>query len=442
MQGLIMAAQLITGISILVILHELGHFWAARAFGIKVEKFYLFFDAWGFKLFSIKIGETEYGIGWLPLGGYVKIAGMVDESMDTEQLAKPAEPWEFRSKPAWQRLIVMIGGVVMNIIAAIVIFAMISFAYGEKYTLNSSVKYGIVPSEFAQEIGFQKGDKLISVNNKPIVHFEEAVSSDEIMGTNNAVYLVERNGERMNIPLPENFITKFSEQGKTNFFMPRMTFTVAETTPNYNAEKAGLLKADKIIAVDSVSFVFFDEFQQLLKQKTGTQTMFTVLRNGDTIKLPIEVDGDGKVGFVPQAMEFDYDSIQYGFFQSFPIGVNRASETISMQIKGWGKIFSGAIPANKAVQGPIGIAKFYGGEWIWSRVWLITALISLGLAFMNILPIPALDGGHVVLLLLEMITGKALSVKAMERIQTVGMVLLLTLTVFIFGNDIIGLFVK
>lgn len=439
MQGFIMAAQLITGISILVIIHELGHFWAARAFGIKVEKFYLFFDAWGKKLFSFKMGDTEYGIGWLPLGGYVKIAGMIDESMDTEQMAKPAEKWEFRSKPAWQRLIVMIGGVVMNVVTGIVIFAMISYAYGERYTRNDSLKHGIVPSSYAQEIGFKKGDQLVSVNGKTIVHFENALSSNDILG-NQTTYEVLREGEKVSIQLPTDFVSRFSEEGKADFFMPRMTFNVGDVTPNYNAEKAGLKKGDQIVAVNKEPFHFFDEFQSLLKAQKGTTTTFTLLRDNDTLQLPIEVDGEGKVGFMPAAMEFTYDSIQYGFFQSFPIGMRRAVETISLQVKGWGKIFSGDVPANKAVQGPIGIAKFYGGEWIWSRFWLFTALISLGLAFMNILPIPALDGGHVVLLLLEMITGKPLSVKAMERIQTVGMVILLSLMVLIFGNDIIGLF--
>jgi regulator of sigma E protease len=441
MQGFIMAAQLITGISILVILHELGHFWAARAFGIKVEKFYLFFDAWGYKLLSFKVGETEYGIGWLPLGGYVKIAGMIDESMDTEAMSKPAESWEFRSKPAWQRLIVMIGGVVMNVITGIVIFAMISYSYGEKYTLNNSLKYGVVTSDFAKEVGFMDGDKLKSVNGREIKYFEDAFTGDDILSSE-TVYQIERNGVDTQIVLPADFAAKYASVNKLDFFAPRITFTVADITPNYNAEKAGLQKNDQIIAVDSASFVYFDEFQQLLKQKVGAQTIFTVLRDQDTISLPIEVDASGKVGFMPQPMELSYDSIKFGFFASFPIGFAKATETISMQIKGWGKIFNGDIPANKAVQGPIGIAKFYGGEWIWSRVWLFTALISLGLAFMNILPIPALDGGHVVLLIIEMITGKPISTKAMERVQTVGMVILLSLMVLIFGNDIIGLFRK
>ena len=435
MQGLIMAAQLIAGISLLVILHELGHFWAARAFGIKVEKFYLFFDAWGYKLFSFKRGGTEWGIGWLPLGGYVKIAGMIDESMDKEQLQKPAEPWEFRSKPAWQRLIVMIGGVVMNVLTGIFIFAMLSYYYGEQRTVNSSVKYGIVPNAFAQEVGFKMGDKLVSVNGKPIHYFEEAIDIDALIGEH-AVYIVDRNGEQVSIELPKDFAAKMAEQTKADFIMPRQTFFVAEIAPNHNAEKAGVQLNDKIICIDTVPIQFFDQFQQTLKSFKNKAVGFTILRGLDTVKVPIDIDQDGKIGIGVTSNELQFDSVKYGFFQSFPIGLEKAGETISLQVKGWGKIFRGDIPANKAVQGPIGIAKFYGGKWVWSRFWLFTALISLGLAFMNILPIPALDGGHVVLLILEMVTGRPLSIKAMEVIQTIGMVILLSLMVLIFGNDI------
>ncbi|MES2780443.1 MAG: RIP metalloprotease RseP [Bacteroidota bacterium] len=441
MQGLIMAAQLITGISILVILHELGHFWAARAFGIKVEKFYLFFDAWGKKLFSIKIGETEYGIGWLPLGGYVKIAGMIDESMDTEAMAQPAEPWEFRSKPAWQRLIVMIGGVVMNVITGIVIFAMYAYTYGEQYTVNSSLTHGVVASEFAEHVGFKDGDKLKSVNGKEIKYFETAFSSDEILGTN-TTYIVERNDSNVTIVLPQDFANQYASVGKLDFLSPRFAFKVGDLVSGYPAEKAGVQKGDILLSIDSNPVLFFDQLQVALKAVGGKQTQLTLLRGDDTVRMPIDVTTDGKIGFNPVPQELDYDSVKFGLIESFPKGVDKAVETISMQVKGWGKIFSGDIPANKAVTGPIGIAKFYGGEWIWSRFWLFTALISLGLAFMNILPIPALDGGHVVLLLIEMVTGRPISTKAMERVQTVGMVILLSLMVLIFGNDIIGLFTK
>jgi regulator of sigma E protease len=439
MQGLIMAAQLIAGISLLVILHELGHFWAARAFGIKVEKFYLFFDAWGKKLFSVKIGETEYGIGWLPLGGYVKIAGMIDESMDTEQMAQPAQPWEFRSKPAWQRLIVMIGGVVMNVITGIVIFAMLSYVYGEKYTVNSSLQYGVVTSELAREAGFRDGDKLKSVNGKEIKYFENALSSDEILG-DVTTYTVERNGADTFITLPKDFTRKFTTSTKAEFLAPRFTFTIGDLVSGFPAEKSGIKKGDRLLNVDSSQVIYFDQLQVALKRVAGQQSNIKVLRGNDTVSCKVNVTSDGKIGVEPLPENITYDSIRYGFFQSFPMGWDKAVETISVQIKGWGKIFKGDIPANKAVQGPIGIAKFYGGEWIWSRFWLFTALISLGLAFMNILPIPALDGGHVVILFVEMFTGKALSTKAMERIQTIGMVILLSLMVLIFGNDIWGLF--
>lgn len=441
MQGLIMAAQLITGISILVILHELGHFWAARAFGIKVEKFYLFFDAWGKKLFSIKIGDTEYGIGWLPLGGYVKIAGMIDESMDTEAMSQPAEPWEFRSKPAWQRLIVMVGGVVMNVLTGILIFALYAYTYGEQYTVNSSLTHGVVASEFAERVGFKDGDKLKSVNGKEIKYFENALSSDEILGTN-TTYLVERNGSEVAVKLPEDFANQYASVGKLDFLAPRFAFSVGDLVSGFPAEKAGVRKGDVLLRIDTTQVLFFDQFQKALKAVAGKEAQLTLLRGTDTLNMPVEVTSDGKIGFAPIPQELDYDSVKFGFIESFPKGVDKAVETISMQVKGWGKIFSGDIPANKAVSGPIGIAKFYGGEWIWSRFWLFTALISLGLAFMNILPIPALDGGHVVLLLIEMITGKPISTKAMERVQTVGMVILLSLMVLIFGNDIIGLFTK
>lgn len=430
-----MAAQLITGISILVILHEFGHYWAARMFGIRVEKFYLFFDAWGFKLFKIKRGDTEWGIGWLPLGGYVKIAGMIDESMDKEQMKQPAQPWEFRSKPAWQRLIVMIGGVFMNVIAGIFIFAMLSYYYGERYTVNESLKYGIVPSELAQEIGFKHGDMLMSINGKPIKYFEDALNPNELFAEN-AFYEVLRNGEKISITLPADFITRLSKQQRADFFVPRQTFYIAELVAGYNAEKAGLQKGDIIERIDTIQIKFFDELQASLKQYAGKSIDVSVIRNNDTLNLRVNVDETGKIGLIPGTNELTYDTLSFGFFESFPKGVEKAASTIALQIAGWKKIANGDIPANKAVQGPIGIAKFYGGEWVWSRFWLFTALISLGLAFMNILPIPALDGGHVVLLGLEMITGKPLSDRAMEIVQTIGMVILLSLMVLIFGNDI------
>jgi regulator of sigma E protease len=441
MQALIMAAQLITALSILVTIHELGHYWAARAFGIRVEKFYLFFDAWGFKLFSFKKGGTEWGIGWLPLGGYVKIAGMIDESMDTEQMKKPAEDWEFRSKPAWQRLIVMIGGVVMNIILGVFIFAMLAFKYGEMRTINSSIKYGIIPSTLATEMGFQKGDKIVGVNGKPLLYFEDAMNPNELL-SDNPYFTINRNGVDTIIKLPQDFATKISGVQKADFFTPRMTFTVNELQPNYNAEKAGLKSGDIVLQVNNENVIFFDEFQTILKKYTGQSVDLKVLRGTDSLLLRSEIDATGKIGIGVKPMEFEFDSVKFSFIQSFPKGIQKGVETLSLQLKGFGKIFSGDIPANKAVQGPIGIAKIFGSDWIWSRFWTLTALISIVLAFMNILPIPALDGGHVVILCIEMILGRPLSDKIIERIQTVGMFILIALTIFVFGNDILQLFIK
>ncbi len=438
MQALIMASQLILGISILVILHEFGHYLAARAFGIKVEKFYLFFDAWNVKLFSFKRGDTEWGIGWLPLGGYVKIAGMIDESMDSEQMKQPAQPWEFRSKPAWQRLIVMIGGVVVNVITGIIIFAMLSYTYGEKYTKNDSVKNGIVPSELAKEYGFKTGDHLLKVNGEKIVRFEEALKIEHILG-NGVTYTVLRDGQEMNISIPSDFIKKFSS-AKADFFMPRMHFFVNEITPGFPAEKAGLMVNDVITKVDTIAVEYFDDFKTAVNNRKGLATNFTLLRGGQELVLSIQIDANGLVGFKPDTKDFEYETVQFGFFESFPAGYKKAVETIQTQILGWKKIFKGDIAVNKAVQGPIGIAKFYGGEWIWQRFWVFTALISLGLAFMNILPIPALDGGHVLFLLFEIVLRRPLSEKFLERAQYAGMIILLTLMVLIFGNDLFGLF--
>lgn len=441
MQGLIMAAQLITALSILVTIHELGHYWAARAFGIRVEKFYLFFDAWGFKLFKFKRGDTEFGIGWLPLGGYVKIAGMIDESMDTEQMKRDPQPWEFRSKPAWQRLIVMVGGVFLNIVLGVVIFAMLAFNYGETRVLNSSVKYGIIPSPYATEIGFQKGDKLVSVNNKPIFHFDDALNPNEIL-SDNVFFTISRDGKDTMLYLPKDFAARMSSNERSEFLSPRRTFKVGDLQPGYNADKAGVQKGDVILSVNDVPIRFFDELQEQLATLAGQSADIRVLRNEDTIQLDVAVDNGGKIGIGIDPMELEFDVIRYGFFESFPKGWSRGVETISLQLKGFGKIFNGDIPANKAVQGPIGIARFYGGEWIWERFWTFTALISLVLAFMNMLPIPALDGGHVVLLLIEMAMGRPINQAIVERIQTIGFFILMALTIFVFGNDIIQLFLK
>jgi regulator of sigma E protease len=441
MNGLIMAAQLIAGLSILVVLHELGHFLAARAFGIKVEKFYLFFDAWGFKLFSVKIGETEYGIGWLPLGGYVKIAGMIDESMDVEAMKAPAEPWEFRSKPAWQRFIVMIGGVTVNVILGIFIFWMLTFKYGQSYIPNEQAKNGIVAYELANEIGLQSGDKITSINQKPLVKFSDMWSSEVLMG--NAIIAFERNGQQKEITIPTNFIEKLSDKGRSNFIddFPRVESVLDSLVADGSAAKSGMLVGDIILTVNDSAAQFMDQLKPIVVKNAGKEINLKVLRGDEQIALTLTVSKEGTIGFFPKK-NFDLKIIEYGFFAALPIGASKAWSTLTDNVKGLGKVVRGEVAANKAVQGPIGIAAIYGATFNWIKFWTLTGILSMILAFMNILPIPALDGGHCVFLIIESIIGRPLSDKFMERAQMVGFVILISLMVFAFGNDLWKLFAK
>lgn len=443
MSGLIMAAQLLLGLSILVILHELGHFLAARAFGIKVEKFYLFFDAWGVKLFSFKRGDCEYGIGWLPLGGYVKIAGMIDESMDTEAMKQPAQPWEFRSKPAWQRLIVMLGGVIVNIVVGIFIFWMMTFKYGETYIPNSSVLNGINPGVIGKEIGLQRGDRVIAVNGKKVIRFEELISSKVLLG--NTTLTVVRGNKTLDVKVPDNILNKVSDLGIEEFISraPLLSTTVDSIIAGKAAAKAGLLKGDRILAVNNVPVKSNVDLREQVEKFKGKTADFTVNRAGKTIDYKIPVDTAGTIGFAFNINEIKQETIKYGFFAALPIGVDQAWKTFSDNGKGIWKVLTGKIKANKAFSGPVEIArKVYGGEWIWARFWASTGFISIALAFMNLLPIPALDGGHVIFLLVEMVKGKPLSDKFLERAQIVGFVMLLALMVFVLGNDLFKVFFK
>ena len=436
MDVLIMTGQLLLGLSILIILHEAGHFFAARAFGIRVEKFYLFFDAWGFKLFSFNYKGCEYGIGWLPLGGYVKIAGMIDESMDTDQLAGPPQPWEFRSKPAWQRLIVMLGGVTVNIVLGIFIFWMLTLKFGESYTPNDKLQYGIAPGIVGKNIGLQTGDNITAVNGKKIIRFEELYSSKVLFG--NTELTVNRSGETKMITVPGNIIEEISDYGIGQFVAPRgILGKVASISPQSNAQKAGILVGDSIIAVNAKPVKFFDEFQTEVKAKSGKVVNLSVLRNGQPVALTSKVTEEGTLGVMIPQLGIPRESAQYGFVESLPVGASKAWGSFMDNGKGLGKVFSGEVKANKAFTGPIGIATMFGKTVDWVKFWSLVGLLSMALALMNLLPIPALDGGHAVFLLIEMIKGKPLSDKFMERAQMVGFVILITLMVFVFGNDII-----
>jgi regulator of sigma E protease len=308
--------------------------------------------------------------------------------------------------------------------------------------VNKSLTHGIAPSELARSYGFRTGDQLVAVNGKDIIYFKDAINSEILLGKSAPSFTVKRNGIDTTIVFPNNYLDQLTKSTRGTLFIPRMEVYVKKVMPTTPAQDAGLQPNDHIIMVDSMPTICFDEFQPILKKKAGQSALLTVLRGVDTLKLNTQVSKDSTIGFYPFDMTWAVDTTKYTLVQAIPAGFNEAYQTIYNQIAGWGKIFNGDIAVNKAVQGPIGIAKFYGATWDWLNFWLMTALISLGLAFMNILPIPALDGGHVVLLIIEMITGKPISTKAMERIQTVGMVILLSLMVFIFGNDIISLFIK
>lgn len=439
-----MVGQLILGLSILVILHELGHFLAARAFGIKVDKFYLFFDAWGFSLFKFNYKGVEYGIGWLPLGGYVKIAGMIDESMDTDQLAGPPQPWEFRSKPAWQRLIVMLGGITVNIILGIFIFWILTIKYGETYVPNSEVKYGIVPGKLGEKIGLQPGDKIIAINGKKVVRFEEVTSTKVILG--NADLTVERNNQVVHVKVPGNLINELSDVGIDQFIsrIPRSKFAIDSVLPNSYAQAAGLHKGDSIIAVNHVPVTFFDQLQSELKKYADKETVLDVKRSGSVLPVTTAVNKNGELGFKDGrpgiAVKFGLPkekTVTFGFFGSLPVGATKAWTTFTDNAKGLGKVFKGEVKFNKAVSGPVAIATMFGSHIDWVRFWSLVGFLSMVLALTNLLPIPALDGGHSLFLIIEMIKGKPLSDKFLERAQIVGFVILITLMVFVFGNDIL-----
>lgn len=435
---IIQVAQLILALTILVFIHELGHFLAARMFGVRVEKFYIFFDAWGKKLWSFKRGDTEYGIGWLPLGGYVKIAGMVDESLDKDAMKLPPQPWELRSKANWKKFIVMIAGIVMNVILGIILYIFILNNYAKHYTTVEGVNKegGIYATSSGKQYGFQTGDKLISINGNSYERLDDYTNARLYFGSK---LIVERNGTQVPITVADSaFLDKMRGNILFDLKATVKVDSLIDSLPN--AEQAGIVRGDIIHAVDSVEITCFSHFSDILKSKKDQQILVTVERNGQLITMPVAVNSDGRIGFKPAVEFFPYDSVKYTFAKAVSYGTRDAFEVFYFQAISLWRILKGDIPAKDSISSPIGITKLFNPVWDWSSFWLLTALLSMVLAFMNLLPIPALDGGHMMFIIIESITGKKLSDKFMERAQVVGMVLLLSLMVFAVGNDILKMF--
>ncbi|OIN57818.1 RIP metalloprotease RseP [Arsenicibacter rosenii] len=433
MEILVMAGQLILGLSILVGLHELGHLLAAKAFGMRVEQYFIGFPP---KVFSIKRGETEYGLGAIPLGGFVKISGMIDESLDTEQMRGEPQPWEFRAKPAWQRLIVMLGGIIVNVITGIIIFVAITYKNGNTYLPASEARYGIVAYDLAKQIGLQTGDKILKINGSSYKSFGDISSSDVLLG-NNSYYTVERNGKVFDVNIPNDFIDKLSDRKSiVQFLEPIQPFKVGELAPGQPAEKAGLKTGDVITSVNGKPVRYYHEFGEIVRPLKNKPIDVVVNRNGQPVTLHMTTTEDGTVGFYQQSM-LKLKTEEYTFGEALVVGTKRAFQVVFDNIKGFGKIFRGEVSASKALSGPIGIAQnLFGGIWLWDRFWTVTGLLSMALAFMNALPIPALDGGHSTLLLYEIVSGRKPSDKFLEAAQRVGMVILLGLMAFAIFNDV------
>jgi regulator of sigma E protease len=440
MDIVIKLSQFLLSLSLLIILHELGHFIPAKLFKTRVEKFYLFFDV-KYSLLKKKIGETEYGIGWLPLGGYVKISGMIDESMDKEQMALPAQPWEFRSKPAWQRLIIMLGGVTVNFILAFVIYIGMAFAYGDMFVATVDLKDGLlIDNPVMQKAGFQTGDKILAIDGENVLKFDNQMNAKIVMAKQ---VLIERNGDKQTITMPVDFVDQLSKIEKGSLASIRMPFVVGSISEG--SKNTALQPKDIVLRLNEEPAKYLDQAKIILEKNKNKLIVAGVLRNDKEIQVPVQVDADGKLGL--QLAGLDLQSLEklgyykvskkeFGFFESFPIGIQKGAD----QLVGYGKqlkmIFNPETKAYKQVGGFAAIFNVFPSTWSWEVFWNITALLSIMLGVMNLLPIPALDGGHVMFLLYEIISGKKPSDKFLENAQMVGFVLLITLLLFANGNDI------
>jgi regulator of sigma E protease len=471
MEGMIMTAQLLLSLSILIVVHEWGHFITARNFGIRVEKFYLFFDflfpmanVMNFSLLKKKVGDTEYGVGWFPLGGYVKIAGMVDESMDKEAMNQPPQDWEFRSKKPWQRLIVMLGGIIVNVIVGVIIFVGLTFLLGDTYIPKDYVNThgGIQVLELGEKIGLRTGDKLVNINGKDFNDFQD-LSKPDVLVSSQSYYTVLRDGQEVRIDVPGNFIENFNKRSAAlSFVAPRMEAVVGAISKDADlkttevkvvdgktdtivtkqkvesiAKKVGLRPGDQITEINGQPITYQDEVTKIVKGAPMDSISFKVKRGDAVLAFKEDFKGRDMIGFLPIGInkeELKY--INYGIVESVGIGTERAFGVIFVQLKAFKKIITGEISFRNSLSGPIGMAQAFGPKWDWERFWRMTGMLSMVLAFMNLLPIPGLDGGYVVFLLYEMISGREPNEKIFETALKIGMAILLVLMVFVFYNDI------
>jgi regulator of sigma E protease len=429
---LIKALQLILSLAILVVLHELGHFIPAKLFKTKVEKFYLFFD-WPYSLIKKKIGDTEYGIGILPLGGYVKIAGMIDESMDTEHLNKDPEPWEFRSKPAWQRLIIMLGGVTVNLILGFAIYMMVTFVWGKDIITSENLKDGFEVNEIMKPYGFSDGDKILKVDGQP---FENVVDISKYLFLRDVstVTVQHVNGKVEKLTIPENIGHIMMESGATNPFSPLVAPVIGEVAPNSLAEKFDFKANDRIVTINDIELVKWQELSQFLQDASNEELSFEILRDGSKMQKTVVLDEKSELGVYPKMPEISFTKINYSLFESLSVGYDKAYWILSDYITQFEYVFT---PKGITQLGGFGaIGSIFPASWDWQRFWESTALLSLILAFMNLLPIPALDGGHVMFLLYEVFSGRKPNDKFMEYAQMTGFLLLVSLVLFANGNDV------
>ena len=428
------ALQLLLSLSLLIVLHELGHFIPAKLFKTRVEKFYLFFDI-KFSLFKKKIGETVYGIGWLPLGGYVKISGMIDESMDKEQMALPPQPWEFRSKPTWQRLIIMLGGVTVNIIVGFVIYICIFFFVGQKIVTNDELPNGFAVSQTFKDLGFKNGDKVLKLNGEDFENLND-LNRYLFLRDVNSLTVKHSDGNTETISIPKEVGMTMFKAGELRPFQPVRSNVLDTIIPNYPAEKAGLLKGDKILSVNGVTTLNWASLSENIKANPASEATLTIDRDGGLETIKVTPREDGTIGINNFGLEYEnaYKQVKYGFIESLGGGINYGYNVLTDYVKQFKYVFTSE--GATQVGGFGAIANLFPGTWNWISFWHTTALISIILAFMNILPIPALDGGHVVFLLYEMATGRKPNEKVMEYAQMVGFILLIALVLFANGNDV------